>query len=74
MAEEAEGQVIEETEELDAETQTTRYYDADGQPVEMGEHGTSNSTARSSQTGADGGGAQPPAPADSDLVEDVQSD
>jgi putative ATP-grasp target RiPP len=56
--------------ELDAASQTTRYFDTSGQPVEMGGHGTSQSTASPTATGADGGGAQPPAPADADSLED----
>lgn len=60
--------------ELDAATQTTRYFDSFGQPVELGGHGTSNSTSTSTATGADGGGAQPPAPADSDSYSDTSSD
>lgn len=55
---------------IDAETQTTRYFDAHGQRVEMGGHGTNRSTSSPTATGADGGGAQPPAPADSDALED----
>ncbi|MFI1884889.1 MULTISPECIES: putative ATP-grasp-modified RiPP [Streptomyces] len=59
--------------EIDPETQTTRYLDATGQLVEMGEdgkHGTNKATASQTATGADGGGPQPPAPADSDALED----
>ncbi|WP_405820969.1 putative ATP-grasp-modified RiPP [Streptomyces sp. NBC_00838] len=55
---------------IDATTQTTLYFDADGQPVEMAGHGTNQSTSSPTATGADGGGAQPPAPADSDALED----
>ncbi|MFK0217965.1 putative ATP-grasp-modified RiPP [Streptomyces vinaceus] len=57
--------------ELDADTQTTRYFNASGQPVDMsGGHGTNQSTSSPTSTGADGGGAQPPAPADADALED----
>lgn len=60
--------------EIDDASQTTRYFDRSGRPVEMGEHGTSQSTASPTSTGADGGGAQPPAPADTDSLEDNVSD
>ncbi|MEU8761019.1 putative ATP-grasp-modified RiPP [Streptomyces sp. NPDC048659] len=56
--------------ELDPDTQTTRYFDADGRRVDMGEHGTSTSTSSPTSTGSDGGGAQPPAPMDADSMED----
>ncbi|WHM36330.1 putative ATP-grasp-modified RiPP [Streptomyces sp. BPTC-684] len=60
--------------ELDPETQTSLYYDTAGAPVEMGKHGTNNATAQSTSTGSDGGGSQPPAPSDSDVIEDTESD
>ncbi|MFF0446489.1 putative ATP-grasp-modified RiPP [Streptomyces sp. NPDC004609] len=59
--------------EIDPETQTARYFDVSGQRVEMGEggkHGTNKATASQTATGADGGGSQPPAPADTDSLED----
>ncbi|MFC8825553.1 putative ATP-grasp-modified RiPP [Streptomyces sp. NPDC057137] len=56
--------------EIDAATQTTRYFDASGHCVDMDGHGTNESTSSPTATGADGGGAQPPAPADSDALED----
>ncbi|KOX16582.1 MULTISPECIES: putative ATP-grasp-modified RiPP [unclassified Streptomyces] len=57
--------------EIDAETQTTSYFDTAGQRVDMGGgHGTNQSTSSPTSTGADGGGSQPPAPADSDALED----
>lgn len=57
--------------EIDPETQTTRYFDATGRTIDMtGGHGTSQSTSSPTSTGADGGGSQPPAPADSDALED----
>ncbi|MFJ6483893.1 MULTISPECIES: putative ATP-grasp-modified RiPP [unclassified Streptomyces] len=61
--------------EIDPDTQTTRYLDADGRRVEMaGGHGTGTSTANSTATSSDGGGKNPPPPADSDLTEDSDSD
>ncbi|WP_328695949.1 putative ATP-grasp-modified RiPP [Streptomyces sp. NBC_00342] len=57
--------------EVDPETQTTRYFDAVGRTVDMtAGHGSSQSTSSPTSTGADGGGSQPPAPADSDALED----
>ncbi|WP_424213422.1 putative ATP-grasp-modified RiPP [Streptomyces sp. BI20] len=57
---------------LDPDTQTTVYTDAQGHPVEMdGDHAKpSTSSSSPTNTGADGGGQQPPAPADSDSVPD----
>ncbi|MER7999595.1 putative ATP-grasp-modified RiPP [Streptomyces sp. NPDC095613] len=43
---------------LDATTQTARYTDAAGQPVEMGKHGTSKTTGTASMSG--GGDGQNP--------------
>ncbi|MEV7441025.1 putative ATP-grasp-modified RiPP [Streptomyces sp. NPDC091204] len=60
--------------ELDAETQTTLYFDANDNRVEMGEHGTSTATANATSTSSDGGGPNPPPPADSDLTDDSDSD
>ncbi len=42
---------------LDPETQTTRYFDEAGRPVEMGKHGTSTGTKPPTGTGGpDGNG------------------
>ncbi|MFE6163859.1 putative ATP-grasp-modified RiPP [Streptomyces sp. NPDC056486] len=60
--------------ELDPESQTTNYFDSNGQPVEMGGHGTSKATSQATATSADGGGGNPPPPADSDSVPDDESD
>jgi putative ATP-grasp target RiPP len=60
--------------ELDSSSQTTNYFDKTGRPMTMGGHGTSQATASQTQTGGDGGGAQPPAPADTDMLEDSQQD
>lgn len=60
--------------EIDAASQTTRYFDLGGRPVTMGGHGTSQSTSSPTATGADGGGGQPPAPSDADALEDNASD
>ncbi|ROQ66898.1 putative ATP-grasp target RiPP [Streptomyces sp. 840.1] len=57
--------------EIDPETQATRYFDPAGRAVDMSSaHGTNQSTASPTATGSDGGGSQPPAPADSDALED----
>lgn len=59
--------------ELDPEKQTAVYFDAAGRRVEMGSdgrHGTNRATASQTATGADGGGPQPPKPADTDALED----
>ncbi|MEU4209632.1 putative ATP-grasp-modified RiPP [Streptomyces sp. NPDC026206] len=58
--------------ELDPQSQATRYFDAAGQAVEMGKHGTSRDTAQATATGSDG--AEPSAPVDSDVLEDSESD
>ncbi|MEU8526437.1 putative ATP-grasp-modified RiPP [Streptomyces sp. NPDC048629] len=42
--------------ELDAATQTTRYFDAAGRPVMMPAHGTSTATSPSTGTSPDGNG------------------
>ncbi|MFK8906089.1 putative ATP-grasp-modified RiPP [Streptomyces sp. YS-3] len=60
--------------ELDPETQMTRYLDPDGNPVDMGKHGTGTTTANQTSTSSDGGGPNPPPPADSDLTSDDDSD
>lgn len=61
--------------ELDPETQTTRYFDADGTRIDMGnKHGTGTTTADQTSTSSDGGGPNPPPPSDSDLTEDSDSD
>ncbi|WP_051778797.1 putative ATP-grasp-modified RiPP [Streptomyces sp. NRRL S-241] len=60
--------------EIDPDTQTTRYFDANGNRVEMGGHGTGTSTANQTSTSSDGGGPNPPPPADSDLTDDSDSD
>ncbi|MFE7133656.1 putative ATP-grasp-modified RiPP [Streptomyces sp. NPDC057638] len=64
--------------EIDPERQTTRYLDAAGRRMEMGDedgkHGTSKATASQTATAADGGGPQPPPPADTDAIEDHASD
>lgn len=60
--------------ELDPDTQTTRYLDATGNPIEMGKHGTGTSTANQTSTSSDGGGPNPPPPSDSDLTSDDDSD
>jgi len=61
--------------EIEPETQTTRYFDANGNRVEMaGGHGTGTTTANSTATSSDGGGKNPPPPSDSDLTEDSDSD
>ncbi|MEU0806676.1 putative ATP-grasp-modified RiPP [Streptomyces sp. NPDC005970] len=45
---------------LDASTQTARYTDTAGRPVEMGKHGTSKTTGTASMSGGgDGQGPQP---------------
>lgn len=60
--------------EIDPDTQTTRYFDANGNRVEMGGHGTGTATANQTSTTSDGGGSNPPPPADSDLTDDSDSD
>lgn len=60
--------------EIDVDTQTTRYFDASGNRVEMGGHGTGTATANQTSTSSDGGGPNPPPPADSDLTDDSDSD
>lgn len=61
--------------ELDQETQTTRYLDADGKRINMGDHGTGTTTAEQTKTApSDGGDPKNPPPSDSDLVEGVDSD
>ncbi|MFE0132950.1 putative ATP-grasp-modified RiPP [Streptomyces sp. NPDC059037] len=59
---------------LDAESQTTTYRDENGQPLASPTLGDITATSQSTQTGADGGGGKPPAPADSDSIPDEQSD
>ncbi|MFH8614727.1 putative ATP-grasp-modified RiPP [Streptomyces sp. NPDC017979] len=59
--------------EIDPETQTAAYFDESGRRIDMGEggkHGTNRATASQTATGADGGGPQPPKPADTDALED----
>ncbi|MGW1762741.1 putative ATP-grasp-modified RiPP [Streptomyces sp. NPDC002073] len=61
--------------EIDPDTQATRFFDANGNRVEMGgEHGSGTATANQTSTSADGGGKNPPPPADSDLTEDTDTD
>jgi putative ATP-grasp target RiPP len=60
--------------ELDPVTQTGRYFDASGEPVELGKHGTSRLTSLPTATGGDGAGNEPPPPSDSDAIEDTESD
>ncbi|MFG1879557.1 putative ATP-grasp-modified RiPP [Sphaerisporangium sp. NPDC049003] len=45
---------------LDPSTQTARYFDPAGQPVEMGKHGTNKSTNTASMSG--GGDGKDPQP------------
>ncbi|MEV3855029.1 putative ATP-grasp-modified RiPP [Streptomyces sp. NPDC050095] len=59
---------------LDPESQTTTYLDGNGRPLERPTLGNITATSQSTQTGADGGGGKPPAPADSDSIADEQSD
>ncbi|WP_242882548.1 putative ATP-grasp-modified RiPP [Actinomadura litoris] len=59
--------------ELDPNTQTTRYLDQDGQPIEAGKHGTSKSQHTSNPTsGGDGGGKKPPEADDANVTDYVQ--
>ncbi|MEU3945795.1 putative ATP-grasp-modified RiPP [Streptomyces sp. NPDC029526] len=58
---------------LDPVTQTARYTDAAGRPVEMGRHGTSRTTGTASVSGGgDGNGPQPQTQDDS--TTDYESD
>ncbi|OEJ63342.1 hypothetical protein BGM19_26890 [Streptomyces agglomeratus] len=58
---------------LDAATQTARYTDAVGQPMEMGGHGTSRTTGTASVSG--GGDGQNPQPqTQDDHTTDYESD
>ncbi|MFF4533131.1 putative ATP-grasp-modified RiPP [Streptomyces sp. NPDC001407] len=59
--------------ELDAATQTARYTDAVGRPVEMGKHGSSKTTGTASMSG--GGDGQTPQPqTQDDHTTDYESD
>lgn len=56
--------------ELDPGTQTTRYLDASGQPIEAGKHGTNKAQNTSNPTGG-GDGRQPPEPDDINVTDYV---
>ncbi|MDI3386483.1 putative ATP-grasp-modified RiPP [Streptomyces sp. B-S-A8] len=60
--------------DMDPDSQSTRYFDANGNRIDMGGHGTGTSTANQTATSADGGGPNPPPPADTDLTSDSDSD
>ncbi|MET7904062.1 putative ATP-grasp-modified RiPP [Streptomyces sp. NPDC005355] len=58
---------------LDPTTQTARYTDTAGRPVEMGKHGTSRTTSTASMSG--GGDGQNPQPqTQEDHTTDYESD
>ncbi|MDC2953014.1 putative ATP-grasp-modified RiPP [Streptomyces gilvifuscus] len=58
---------------LDPTTQTARYADTAGRPVEMGKHGTSKTTGTASMSG--GGDGQSPQPqTQDDHTTDYESD
>lgn len=59
--------------ELDPDTQTTRYLDASGQPLEMGKHGTNKAQNTSNPTGGGDGGdpKNPPKPDDVNVTDYV---
>ncbi|MEU1452023.1 putative ATP-grasp-modified RiPP [Streptomyces avermitilis] len=58
---------------LDPVTQTARYTDTAGQPVELGKHGTSKTTGTASMSG--GGDGQKPQPqTQDDNTTDYESD
>lgn len=58
---------------LDGATQTARYTDAAGQVLDMGKHGTSNTTGTASMSG--GGDGQSPQPqTQDDSTTDYESD
>jgi putative ATP-grasp target RiPP len=58
---------------LDGPTQTARYTDASGQPVEMGKHGTSKTKGTASKSGGGDGNAPQPQVQD-DNHTDYESD
>ncbi|MFI0259009.1 putative ATP-grasp-modified RiPP [Streptomyces sp. NPDC017056] len=60
--------------DINPASQTSRYFTVDGLRLDMPKHGTGTDTAPQTQTGADGGGKNPPAPLDEDLVHDTDSD
>jgi len=55
--------------ELDPATQTGRYLDATGRPIEMGKHGTQRPTQKATTTRMDG-----PGRSDADATPDYQQD
>lgn len=58
---------------LDASTQTTRYTDSTGQVVEMGRHGTNQTTPTTSMSGG-GDGNNPQSQTADDSTPDYESD
>jgi putative ATP-grasp target RiPP len=48
--------------ELDPLTQTGRFFDAQGQPIDMGAHGTNKEWSTASKSGGGGDGQGPPKP------------
>jgi putative ATP-grasp target RiPP len=57
--------------ELDPLTQLTRYFDAEGQPLEMGRHGTKRSQHTSNPTGGGRDGENPSRPDDVNVTDYV---
>ncbi|WP_405084374.1 putative ATP-grasp-modified RiPP [Microbispora sp. NBC_01389] len=60
---------------LDAATQTARYFDSAGQPIEMGKHGTNKTKNTASKSGGgDGDGNGPRPQTEDDTNTDYESD